>query len=184
MRKLIASEWMSLDGVYDADTMDQWFAPYMSPDKQAYIKANVQDSDDVLVGRVTYEMLAAYWPNQKNNESGIADKLNAMPKHVVSKTLKKAEWNNSSIIQGNVTDAVTRLKSKPGRDIILFGSAALVQSLMKAGLIDEYRFLVHPVMAGKGKRFFQDGMEASLNLVKSQAMAEGVLLLCYQPAKA
>ena len=157
MRKLIASEWMSLDGVYDADTMEQWFTPYMSLDKQAYIQANVQDSDDVLVGRVTYEMLAGYWPNQKNNEAGIADKLNAMPKHVVSKTLKKADWTNTTIIQGNVTDAVTRLKAKPGRDIIMFGSAALVKSLMKAGLVDEYRFLVHPIMAGKGKRFFQDG---------------------------
>jgi dihydrofolate reductase len=184
MRKLIASEWMSLDGVFDADTMEQWFHPYQSPDTQGYIQANVQDFDDVLVGRVTYEMLAGYWPQQRNNESGIADKLNAMPKHVVSTTLRKAEWSNSTIIRDNVVDAVTRLKAQPGRDIILFGSAALAQTLMRAGLIDEYRFLVHPVMAGHGKRFFRDGMESTLKLVESQTLAQGVLLLRYQPGKA
>lgn len=181
MRKLVASEWMSLDGVFDADTMGQWFAPYESEDRGEYIRSNVQSSDGVLVGRTTYEMLAGYWPNLKNNEYGIADKLNSMPKHVVSTTLKQGTWNNSTVIRTKVVDAVTRLKEQPGEQIILFGSATLVQTLMLSGLIDEFRFLVHPIMAGVGKRFFRDGMEmARLTLVKTQALSRGVVLLCYQ----
>ena len=102
MRKLVVSEWMTLDGVFDADTMKEWFEPYDSEDRQNYIKENVLTSDAFLVGRVTYEMLASYWPNQKNNEMGIADRLNKAPKYVVSSTLKKAEWNNSTIINEDV----------------------------------------------------------------------------------
>ena len=107
---------------------------------------------------VTYEMFAAYWPKQKNNEMGIADRMNGAPKYVVSSTLKKAEWNNSTIIDKNVVDEVARLKQQPGEDILVCGSATLVELLMKEDLIDEYRFLVHPIFMGSGKRFFNDRM--------------------------
>jgi dihydrofolate reductase len=182
MRKLVVSEWMTLDDVFDADTMKEWFEPYDSEDRQNYIKENVLTSDAFLVGRVTYEMLASYWPNQKNNEMGIADRLNSAPKYVVSSTLKKAEWNNSTIINEDVVEEVTKLKQQPGHDILMFGSATLVQSLMEADLIDEYRFLVHPTIMGAGKRFFKDGMLATkLKLVKTKTLNSGVTLDCYQP---
>jgi dihydrofolate reductase len=182
LRKLVVSEWMTLDGVFDADTMKEWFEPYDSPERQNYIKENVLTSDAFLVGRVTYEMLASYWPNQKNNEMGVADRLNSAPKYVVSSTLKKAEWNNSTIINEDVVEEVTKLKQQPGQDILLFGSATLVQSLMEADLIDEYRFLVHPTIMGAGKRFFKDGMLATkLKLVKTKTLNSGVTLDCYQP---
>ena len=182
MRKLVVSEWMTLDGVFDADTMKEWFEPYDSEDRQNYIKENVLTSDAFLVGRVTYEMLASYWPNQKNNEMGIADRLNSAPKYVVSSTLKKAEWNNSTIINEDVVEEVTKLKQQPGQDILMFGSATLVQSLMEADLIDEYRFLVHPTIMGGGKRFFKDGMLATkLKLVKTETLNSGVTLDCYEP---
>jgi dihydrofolate reductase len=184
LRKLVASEWVTLDGVFDADTMKEWFEPYDSDERRNYIRENVLTSDAFLVGRVTYEMLAAYWPNQKKNEMGIADRLNSAPKYVVSSTLKKAEWNNSTIINENVVEEISKLKQQPGQNILMFGSATLVQSLMEADLIDEYRFLVHPIIMGSGKRFFKDGMATTkLNPVKTQTLNLGVLLDCYQPAK-
>jgi dihydrofolate reductase len=183
LRKLVVSEWVTLDGVFDADSMKEWFEPYESPDRQEYIKENVLTSDAFLVGRVTYEMLAAYWPNQKNNEMGVADKLNSAPKYVVSSTLKKAEWNNSTIISKDVVEEITKLKQQPGQDILVFGSATLVQSLMKADLVDEYRFLVHPIIIGSGKRFFRDDMVATkLKRVKTKTLDLGVTLDCYQSA--
>jgi dihydrofolate reductase len=182
LRKLVVSEWVTLDGVFDADSMKEWFEPYESPDRQEYIKENVLTSDAFLVGRVTYEMLASYWPNQKNNEMEVADRLNSAPKYVVSSTLKKAEWNNSTIISEDVLEEITKLKQQPGQNILVFGSATLVQSLMEADLIDEYRFLVHPIIMGSGKRFFRDEMVATkLRLVKTKEFDSGVTLDCFQP---
>src|SRR6266568_8982994 len=159
MRKLVVSEWVTLDGVFDADTMDQWFTPYDSIDRQKYIKETVLASDAFLFGRATYEMLAPYWSRLKDNEmGGVAGKLNSAPKYVVSSKLKKAEWNNSTIIKENVVKEIIKLKQQPGQEIQIEGSATLVQSLMGADLIDEYRLLVHPIIMGSGKRLFKDGM--------------------------
>jgi dihydrofolate reductase len=184
MRKLIVSAWVTVDGVFDADTMDKWFIPYDSNDRQEYIREGIQASDAILLGRTTYEMLAPYWSSLKYNEMGIADNLNSLPKYVVSSTLKEATWNNSTIIKEKVVEEITRLKQQPGQEIQIEGSATLVQSLMEADLIDEYRFLVHPVLMGSGKRFFKDGMHTTgMKLVKTQTLDSGVILLCYQPAK-
>jgi len=184
MRNLVVSEWVTLDGVFDADKMGQWEVPYNSDDKVAYIKEEILASGALLLGRATYELFAAYWPTQRNNEMGWADKLNSMPKYVVSSTLKKAEWNNSTIIKENFVEEITRLKQQPGQDILIFGSAALVQSLMQTDLIDEYRFLVHPIIMGSGKRFFKDGMDTNrLELVETQSFRLGVVLLGYRPVK-
>jgi dihydrofolate reductase len=183
MRKLIVSEWVTLDGIFDADTMAQWFEPYNSEGRAEYIKETIHESDAFLIGRTTYEMFAAYWPASKNNESGIGDKVNSVAKFVVSSTLKKAEWNNSTIIKENIVEEVTRLKQQPGQNILISGSSTLVHSLMKTDLIDEYRFLVHPVIMGNGKHFFKDGMHKGLKLVKTKTLDLGVILHCYQPAK-
>ena len=186
MRKIIVSEWVTLDGVFDADSMDQWFNPYHSDERAAYITETIHGSEALLLGEVTYEMLASYWPHQKNDAMGPASKLNSMSKYVVSAKLKKAQWNNSTIIKDakRVVEEITQLKQQPGGDILIPGSATLVQSLMETDLIDEYRFLVHPIVMGSGKRFFKDGMQITrLKLVKTKTLSLGVMLLCYQPAE-
>jgi len=184
MRKLVVSAWLTLDGVFDAYTMDQWFNLYDSEERQEYIREGILASGALLLGRTTYEMLAPYWSSMKNNEMGVAAKLNSAPKYVVSSTLKRAEWNNSTIIKDNVVEEITMLKQQPGHEIQIEGSATLVQSLMETDLIDEYRFLVHPIIMGSGKRFFKDGMHTTkLKLVKTKTLDLGVMLLCYQPTK-
>jgi dihydrofolate reductase len=181
MRKLVVSAWISLDGVFDADTMPQWYTPFDSEARQTYIREGILACDAILFGRTTYEMLAPYWSSLHENEMGVAAKLNSAPKYVVSSKLKKAGWNNTTIIGDDVVAEITRLKEQPGREIQIEGSATLVQSLMAADLIDEYRLLVHPIIAGKGKRFFKEGMTTNgLTLVKTQPLDKGVLVLYYE----
>ncbi len=164
------------------EASEQWQPPYFSDDVAEEIRAEIHAADGSLLGRVTYEIFAAYWPLQTHNEFGIADKLNSEKKFVVSSTLEKAEWNNSTLIKGNVAEEVRKLKQQPGGDIRVVGSATLVQSLMQANLIDEYWLLVHPLVLGRGKRLFRDGIETTpLKLVEAKAFRSGVVLLCYQP---
>jgi dihydrofolate reductase len=127
-------------------------------------------------------MLAPYWSAQRNNEMGVAARLNSLPKYVVSSSLERANWTNSTLINDNVTEALAELKQQPGQDMLIMGSASLVHSLVAADLIDEYRFLLQPIIAGTGKRFFKDGMQSSrLTLVSSKTFDLGVILLCYEP---
>jgi dihydrofolate reductase len=183
MGKLIVSEWLTLDGVFDGSTMAQWFTPFDSEDRRKYIVDTMLACDAILFGRTTYEMLAPYWSLLKNNEDGLADKINSVHKYVVSSTLKKADWNNSTIIKENVIEEITKLKQQPSREIHIEGSATLVQSLIEANLIDEYRFLVHPIIIGSGKRFYKEGMNTTgMKIIKTKTLDKGVVLLCYQPA--
>ncbi len=180
MRKLVVSAWISLDGIFDANLMAEWFNPFDSVSRQNYIRDGILACDAIMFGRNTYQMLAPYWSAQKNNEMGVADKLNNAPKYVISDTLKKADWNNSTIINGDVITEITKLKEQPGNEIQIEGSATLVQSLMEADLIDEYRFIVHPIIMGQGKSFFKDNAHTKgLKLVKSEAIDNGVLILHY-----
>lgn len=181
MRKLVVSAWITLDGIFDADTMQEWFFPFNSIAKDKYIRDSILEADALLVGRTTYEMLASYWPFQLNDDNGPASKINSMKKFVVSSKLEKADWNNSTIINKNIIEEIKKLKHQNGSEIQIPGSATLVQSLMKANLIDEYRLLVHPIIMGSGKRFFKDEMKTSgMKLVKTQTVDKGVILLCYQ----
>jgi len=183
MKKLIVKEWITLDGVFDASSMNVWNAPYHSDSRARCIIEDILGADAFLYGRTTYEMLAPYWSALKNNEMGVADKLNNAPKHVVSTTLKKADWNNSSIISRNVIEEVKKLKEQQGSYILLDGSATLAHGLMEAGLVDEYRFLVHPVIMGSGMKFFREGNSLSkLKLVHSKQLDLGVLQLIYENA--
>ncbi len=185
MRKLVVSEWMTLDGVIDAGTMNQWFDPYQSDERAEYIKEGVMGSDIFLFGRITYEMLAQFWPHAKNNEMGIADKMNSMAKYVISSEPLKVPWENTTRIRGNIVEAIARLKQQPGQDIRIAGSPTLVRSLMPTGLIDEYRFLVHPIIMERGKRLFGEAGESSrLKLIHRETFSQGVVLLCYQPDNA
>jgi Dihydrofolate reductase len=174
MSKIVVSTWVTLDGVFDANSMNEWFAPFDSPERQKYIRESIHGSDGLLLGRTTYEMLSSYWPNLKNNEMDVAAKLNSMPKYVVSSSLKTSLWENSKIIS---IDEVAQLEG----EIQVEGSSILAESLMKAGLVDEIHLLVHPVIMGTGKRFFRDEMHMKgMELVKNEPIANGVVLLCYR----
>jgi dihydrofolate reductase len=187
MGKVVVSEFVSLDGVIEdpggAEKFEHggWTIPYWSDDIGAFKFDELMTSDALLLGRVTYEGFAAAWPGQAD-EAGFADRMNNLPKYVVSTTLDKTDWNNSTIISGNVAEEVASLKEQPGQDILINGSGKLIQSLMPDNLIDEYRLLVYPIVLGSGKRLFQGGIDTTLKLVESRAFDSGVILLRYQPA--
>lgn len=184
MRKLVVSEWLALDGVFDSTTMDQWFYPFDSTQRAAYIQEGVLTSDIFLFGRVTYEILAPFWSQAKNNEMGIVEKMNSMAKYVVSSKPLSIPWENTTRLQGDLVEEVGKLKQQSGQDIRITGSSMLVNSLLPSGLIDEYRLLVHPILMGSGKRFFREEKESSrLHLVHTEIFSKGVMLLCYQPEK-
>jgi dihydrofolate reductase len=146
-----------------------------------YITEEYSKGDAYLLGRETYEMLWPGWSTQTTGD-GPGPILNRMHKYVVSTTLKMAPWRESTIISGNVVEEITKLKQQPGRDIIIDGSATLVQSLMGTDLIDEYRLLVEPFIMGRGRRFFPDGtLMTKLELVESRALGFGTLAVAYRP---
>jgi dihydrofolate reductase len=182
MRKLVVSEALTLDGVFDAQTMGQWAANSYSDEREELIRAIVLASDALLLGRATYDIQAYYWPRQKPDKYGIANHKNSIPKYVVTSTPLQAQWNNTTIIGHNVVEAIAELKQQPGKAILVEGSATLVEALAQAGLIDEYKLLVHPAIVGNGKRFFRDGMGLSkLKLVESKPISLGVVALHYEP---
>jgi dihydrofolate reductase len=186
MRKLWVKVWMTLDGVFDADTMDHWWPPAGesaedSTRRLAYVAEEYAKGDAYLLGRTTYEML---WPGWSTQTDTLGTILNRMKKYVVSTTLETAPWKESTMIRENVVEEITKLKKQPGKDIIIDGSATLVQSLMGTDLIDEYRFLVLPYIMGRGRRFFPDGTPPTqLRLVDSKVIGTGILALIYQPDK-
>ncbi len=181
MRKIIVSEGVALDGVFEAETMGEWAAPYYSEERDAFVRSIVLAADALLLGRTTYDLQAWYWPNQKGDKYGLANHKNNMAKYVVTSRPLQAQWNNSMVIEKNVVEEIAKLKQQPGKDILIEGSATLVKSLAQAGLIDEYKLMVHPVIAGNGKRFFKDGMELTkLKLVESKLLNLGVVALCYE----
>jgi len=141
-------------------------------------------SDALLLGRKTYEIFAAYWP-KANDDAGFANKLNSMAKHVVSTTLKKVDWNNSNLIKTNVAEEVRKLKHQPGKDVLVYGSGKLVNTLLKDDLVDELRLMVYPVVLGSGRRLLGDHLEPlkPLKLAESKTFPSGIVLLSYNPAK-
>jgi dihydrofolate reductase len=180
MRKIVAGLFISLDGVIEAP--DQWHFPYFNDEMGEAVGSQMAASDTMLLGRVTYQEFAGYWPHQTSDVEG-ADFMNNTPKLVVSTTLDTVEWQNSTLIKGNVVEELTRLKQQPGKDIAITGSATLVRSLLRDGLLDELRLLVHPIVVGRGKRLFEDGGDQQpLQLVDAQTFSTGVLYLTYQPA--
>ena len=183
MRKIVAGLFISLDGVYEAP--ETWHFPYFNDEMGEAVGAQMAESDCMLLGRVTYEEFAAYWPQQTSDgEAGeMAGFMNDTPKYVVSSTLKSADWKNTTLLDGtNAAEELTRLKQQPGKDISITGSGTLVRTLLRAGLLDELRLLVHPIVVGHGKRLFDDGEQVALTLTDSQTFSTGVLALTYQRA--
>jgi dihydrofolate reductase len=189
VRRLIASEFVTLDGVMEAPGHDQhqdgknaWALRYAGEDQQRYKAEELSQAGAILVGRVTYEIFAAFWPTAPKDE-GFADRMNAIPKYVVSTTLRTASWQNSTIIGRDPAEEIAELKRRPGGDILLFGSADLLNSLIHHDLIDEYRLMVFPVVLGSGKRLFHDAADVThLRLADTRTFESGVTVLTYRPA--
>src|SRR5215212_1375835 len=182
MRKVVASELMSLDGVVESP--DKWHFPYFNDEMAEAIGAAMAASDAMLMGRVLYEEWAAFWQKQDPDENPVAARMNGVRKYVVSTTLEEPlEWNNSTLIGDNVAEEILRLKEQPGKDISISGSPTLVRSLFEENLLDELRLMVHPIVVGSGKRMFEEGGDQkALQLLDSKTFNTGVLYLTYQPA--
>ena len=181
MRKVTAGLFVSLDGMVESP--EKWHFPYFNDEMGEAVGAAISSSDAMLLGRVTYQEFAAYWPGVSSEDEPFATHMNNTPKYVVSKTLDKAEWNNSTLISGNVAEEITKLKQQPGKNIGITGSATLVQSLLQDDLLDELGLMIHPVVVGSGKRLFQEGGgPKGLKLVDSMTFSTGVVSLTYQPA--
>ena len=181
MRKVVVSEFVSLDGVMEDP---QWTFPFNSDVQEKFKFNELKDSDSLLLGRVTYDGFAAAWPNMVEQTGEYGEMMNGYAKYVVSSTLGKAEWNNSTIISGDIGEEIHKLKQQPGKDILVFGSCQLVQSLIQLDLIDEYRIMVFPVVLGSGQRLFREGLDKKvLKLSETQTFSSGVVVLTYHPVK-
>lgn len=179
MRKIVAGMMISLDGVVEIP--EQWMGPYFNPELGQAIGSMMAAQDAMLLGRVTYEMFAAHWPQQTGE---MADTMNNTPKYVVSGTLKSADWQNSTLIPAASAFAeIAELKQGPGKNIGMTGSAALVSSLLRDGLLDELHLFVFPVVLGSGKRLFAaPGSRLPLKLIDSATFETGVVRLAYARA--
>jgi dihydrofolate reductase len=177
MRRIVVTEFVSLDGVMEYPA---WTMPYWNDEVRDFKIEEDSTSDALLLGRVTYQEFAAAWPT--SDDEG-APRINGMPKYVVSNTLTQADWNNSHIIRGDVLAGIRALKAQSGQDLLVYGSAGLVQTLMAHDLVDSYRLLVYPVVLGAGKRLFADGINTTLRLVRAQMLSSGVAAMVYEPAR-
>jgi dihydrofolate reductase len=195
MRKVIVNEWMTLDGVVqapgapDEDTTGGfehggWHMPYLDETAQGRVLEDLTKAGGFLLGRRTYEMFAAYWPNAPEEEQVVAEPLNTKPKYVASTTLTEPlEWQNSTVLEGDVADGVAKLKEQDGGDVHVIGSTELVQTLLERGLVDELRLTIDPLVVGGGKRIFRDdGALRRLRLVDSRVTTTGAIMATYVPA--
>ena len=184
MRRLIVSEFVTLDGVMEAPGGEPghphsgWVFDFMSPEQERYKLDETLEAEALLLGRVTYEGFAEAWPPRGGE---FADKMNAMPKFVASTTLDgDLAWSNASLIEGDVPAGVARLKEQDGGPLLVAGSRTLVQSLMPHGLIDEYRLMIFPVVLGSGARLFAETPDKTvLKLADTQAFGSGVVVQTY-----
>jgi len=187
MGRIVVTEFVSLDGVMEAPGGGEdfqhagWTFEIARGDEGDKFKLDeALEAEALLLGRKTYEGFAAAWPGR---EGEFADKFNNMPKYVVSSTLKEAGWNNSTLLDGDVVEEVSKLRQQPGGDIVVHGSAQLVQTLLEHDLVDELRLMVFPVVLGTGKRLFgATSDKKALRLADSKTVGDGVEILIYEPA--
>jgi dihydrofolate reductase len=178
--RLVATEYLSLDGVFEEP--GHWSFPYFDDQAGQFKFEELNATDAQLLGRLTYEGFAKAWPTMEGTgDFGV--KMNTMPKYVVTSTLKQLEWTGSRRIDGDVEEEVRKLKALPGRDLLLAGSGQLFRALSRAGLIDVYRFMVHPIILGTGKRLFTDDTsKEELKLIDSKTFSKGIVVLAYERA--
>jgi dihydrofolate reductase len=186
MGRIVVSEFVSVDGVIEdpggAEGFEHggWtFKFKRGAEGDKFKMDEVRDSEALLLGRVTYEGFAAAWPSMSGDE--FSDKFNRMPKYVLSSTLKKADWNNSTVLKGDAVKEVSKLKERLGGNILVNGSAQLVQTLIANDLVDELRLMVFPVVVGSGKRLFGEARDMKLmQLADSQVVGDGIAILVYR----
>jgi dihydrofolate reductase len=181
MRKVVASELVSLDGVMESP--EKWSFRFHNDEMAEANEAGMAQADAMLLGRVTYQEFASYWPYQNSADQPFTDYLNNTLKFVISTTLEEPlEWQNSTLIKGNVAEEIAKLKQQPGKNIGIVGSATLVRSLLGDNLLDELSLIVHPIVVGSGRRLFEEGGDQKeLKLVDSRTFSTGVVYLTYQP---
>src|SRR4029450_3072333 len=194
MRKVVVVEWMTLDGVVqapghpdeDRDGVFEhggWHLPYFDDLARTWVVQGYAEAGGFLFGRRTDENLAGYWPNAPEEEQVIAEPLNSKPKYVASRTLTEPlEWQNSTLLTGDVPQAVLSLKQEEGPDLHVIGSADLAQTLIEHDLVDEYRVMIDPLVIGGGKRLFREGARRPMRLVESQVTTTGAILATYATA--
>jgi dihydrofolate reductase len=195
MRNVIVNEFLALDGVAqapgkaDEDTSGGfehggWHMQYLDDTFAKWVTPGITEAGAFLLGRRTYEIFAGYWPNAPEEEQVIAEPLNTKPKHVASTTLSEPlGWQNSTMLQGEVPEAVAALKQAEGGHILVIGSTELVKTLIEHGLVDEFRLMIDPLLLGGGKRFFpDDGALRSLRLVDHEVTSTGAIIATYAPA--
>jgi dihydrofolate reductase len=196
MRKVIVTEWMSLDGVVqapgaaDEDTTGGfahggWHLRYFEDLSQNWVVETLTAAGGFLFGRRTYEGFAAHWPNASGEEQVVAQPLNTKPKYLASRTLTEPlGWQNSTVLKGDAARAVAALKQEDGGDLLVIGSTELVQTLIEHDLVDEFRVMIDPLVVGGGKRIFRDdGVLRPLRLVDSKVTTTGAILATYAPAE-
>ena len=182
-RKIIATQYISLDGVIEdpvgmeSSGLGDWTGPFTrGPEGDRFKHEELFACETVLLGRVTYDSFAAVWPTVKD-EAGFADRINAMPKYVASNTLARAEWTNATVLSGDAVAAVRALKDGAGGDILVYGSATLLHHLIGHGLVDAYNLMIYPIVLGRGKRLFPEGHQETLVTSAARTLGSGIVLL-------
>ena len=187
--RLIATSFVTVDGVMEGPGFDEhrdgrnaWALRVQDKETEQYNIDLVRGADAILVGRTTYQIWAAFWPTAEGGDQWLMRRMNEIPKYVVSNTLQRADWNNTTILRGDVAAEITRLKEQPGGELLMYGSADLLAELMKHNLVDEYRLLLYPLVLGSGKHLFRDRIDTQyLRLTRSRVFSSGVVLLVYEP---
>jgi dihydrofolate reductase len=186
MRRVIVFNNVTLDGYFtDMNGEMSWaHKDKQDPEWNAFVGGNASGGGELLFGRITYELMASYWPTPAaiKNDPVVAEGMNNLPKVVFSRTLAKASWNNTKLVKGDIAAAVREMKKEPGKDMVIMGSGSIVSQLAPEGVIDEYQIVVIPVVLGKGRTMF-DGIKRKLTLkpTKTRTFGNGNVLLCYEP---
>jgi dihydrofolate reductase len=185
MRKLVVFNMVSLDGFFVDGKGDMSWAHQHDAEWNAFANENASGSGELVFGRITYELMASYWPTAMalQNSPVVAKGMNDMLKIVFSRTLDKASWSNTRLLKGELAAEVRKLKNEPGPDMVILGSGSIVSQLAQENLVDEYQIAVRPIVLGKGRTLFESVKEkANLKLTKSRTFGNGTVFVCYQPA--
>jgi len=185
MRRLVVFNHVSLDGYFVDAHGDMSWAHAGDAEWNTFVEENASGGGELLFGRITYELMASYWPTPLalQNDPVVAERMNDLPKVVFSRTMDRPAWSNTKLVKGDIAAEVQKLKNEPGPDMVIFGSGNIISQLAQAGLIDEYQIVVNPIILGAGRTMFEGIAEKlPLKLTKTRTFGNGNVLLCYEPA--